>query len=243
MGILATFAVCGIGTAAHFAIKLQHAEAGSAALCAQIVGLEQKVEANEEIAQELERCLEEMDDPSKRNSEDMEAYINARYPGVAKELAKVISVETERLSIKYDLPFSLVVGLMEVESRFNPFAKSSVGARGLLQVMPDIWCKELGLKNSRELHGIATGINAGLYVLKHYVKKNKGNITKALKNYNGTKKDVFHTSVYKNVGRFTVFRANAYHKAQLEVKDDREDSSGEDSRVFGTNQGEGGRES
>jgi hypothetical protein len=176
------------------------------------------------VAEDLRRCIEETENPAKRRALDMEIYITRRYPGVPKELAQMIAVETDRLCADYDMPFALVVGLMETESQFNPFAVSSVGARGLLQVMPNVWLEELQLKESRELHGIAVGINAGLHVLRHYIDKNNGNVTKALKNYNGTSGDEFHTVVYQNVGRFTVYRSNNYRKQQLEVKRKTEES-------------------
>ena len=61
------------------------------------------------------------------------------------------------------------------------------------------------------------GIKGGLYVLRTYIDKNNGNITAALKNYNGTTKDEFHTSVYEKAGRFAVFRSRIQNIKQLEV--------------------------
>ena len=154
-------------------------------------------------------------------AEDLERYIKTRYPGVAPEIAEVIASKADTLCAEADLPFTLVVGLMEVESRFNPFAKSSVGARGLLQVMP-LWLKQLKLTDVRQLHGIEEGIRGGLFVLTHYIKTNKGNITKALQNYNGTKGNDFHESVYEKAGRFSIFCETLRNEQHLEAenKDD-----------------------
>lgn len=228
--IIFTF-ICTIVYFAPWYFQQQHTfyKTKIAALTKQVAVLEQtaiikagKLIEAEKIALDLERCLAETDNSSKHNAVDMEIYITKRYPAVAKELAKIISVSTDKLCIEYGMPFALIVGLMETESQFNPFAKSSVGARGLLQVMPNVWGKELELKESRELHGITVGIKGGLHVLRHYIEKNNGNVTKALKNYNGTNGDEFHMLVYRNVGRFTVYRSNAYQEQQLEVKSETE---------------------
>ena len=130
---------------------------------------------------------------------------------------KIIATKTDRICAEKDIPFVLVVGLMEVESRFNPFATSSVGARGLLQVMPEFWMKELGIKSEREFHGVEVGINAGIHVLQHYIDKNNGNVTRALQNYNGTKGNEFHEMVYEKVGRFATFRVHLKNKKALEI--------------------------
>jgi soluble lytic murein transglycosylase-like protein len=181
-----------------------------------------KYNATKDKERELADCLSRMSDPAERNVEDLERYIQARYPGVAKELASIIAFELDDACTREGVPFPLAVGLMEIESRFNPFAKSSVGARGLLQVMPDVWGKTLGIKDARELHGVHRGIECGISVLKHYIDKNQGNITKALQNYNGTTGSDFHTSVYEMVGRFTVFRWSQENKEdqQEEVSND-----------------------
>lgn len=155
-------------------------------------------------------CIVENTLPSKKYVESraiiMEQYIRARYTSVPKEIATLIAKYTDELCEEYDVSFILVVGLMEVESRFNPFAKSSSGAKGLMQVMPNIWAGELGLEDPKDLHNIRTGIESGIYILKHYIDKNNGNLTMALKNYNGTSGNEFHSMVYKHVGRFALFK-------------------------------------
>jgi soluble lytic murein transglycosylase-like protein len=161
---------------------------------------------------ELSDCLQDSGNLSKQNVADMKKYITARYPAVPVELAQIIAEQTNTLSAKHHIAFPLAVGLMEVESGFNPFAESKVGAVGLLQVMPSVWSKTFHIKDPRQLHGIKKGIDCGLSILQRYIAKNHGNITTALKNYNGTKGDDFHQSVYADVGHFTSFRMNAYDK-------------------------------
>ena len=169
------------------------------------------------LKEDIERIMSETDNPSKRRAQDLERYIRDRYPDVPEELAEIIAVKTDRLCAEKDIPFVLVVGLMEVESRFNPFAESSVGARGLLQVMPEYWMKVLGVKSERDFHGVEVGINAGIHVLQHYIDKNNGNVTRALQNYNGTKGNEFHEMVYQMAGRFAVYRVHLKNKKVLDI--------------------------
>ncbi|MFC6980793.1 transporter substrate-binding domain-containing protein [Microbulbifer taiwanensis] len=62
---------------------------------------------------------------------------------------------------EYDFDWRLVVAQMFQESSFNPRAKSWVGARGLMQVMPDTG-KQVGETN---LYNPETGVRAGLKYL------------------------------------------------------------------------------
>ena len=62
---------------------------------------------------------------------------------------------------KYDFDWRLIVAQMFQESTFNPKAKSWVGARGLMQVMPDTG-KQIGEKN---LFDPETSVRAGMKYL------------------------------------------------------------------------------
>jgi cell division protein FtsB len=188
------------------------------------------------LKEDIERIMSETDNPSKRRAQDLERYIRDRYPDVPEELAEIIAVKTDRLCAEKDIPFVLIVGLMEVESRFNPFAESSVGARGLLQVMPEYWMKVLGINNERDFHGVEVGINAGIHVLQHYIDKNNGNVTRALQNYNGTKGNEFHEMVYQMAGRFAVYRVHLKNKKVLEVANGQKERS-KNLNLSGANKG------
>ena len=78
----------------------------------------------------------------------------------------------------------LVLAVMHVESRFDRFAISRVGARGLMQVMP-FWIKELNQPKAN-LFDITTNLRFGCTILKYYLDKEKGNMHKALARYNGS---------------------------------------------------------
>ena len=81
------------------------------------------------------------------------------------------------------LPPDLVLALIEVESRFDPWAVSRAGAVGLMQVMP-FWPRQLGVQN--QLVRTAPNIRMGCEILRYYLKMERGNWSRALARYNGS---------------------------------------------------------
>jgi soluble lytic murein transglycosylase-like protein len=81
------------------------------------------------------------------------------------------------------LPPDLVLALIEVESRFDAYAVSSVGAVGLMQVMP-FWPRELGVQN--QLVRVAPNIRMGCEILRYYLRAENRNWSRALARYNGS---------------------------------------------------------
>ena len=83
-----------------------------------------------------------------------------------------------------DLSPELVLALIEVESYFDRYAVSRVGAQGLMQVMP-FWKKEIG-RPEDNLTQPDTNLRYGCHILKFYLDKEKGNLHRALARYNGS---------------------------------------------------------
>ncbi len=83
-----------------------------------------------------------------------------------------------------DLPPELVLAVIDVESNFDRFAISKAGAQGLMQVMP-FWLKEIGQPRD-SLFNVRTNLRMGSTILKYYLKKEKGDLTRALARYNGS---------------------------------------------------------
>lgn len=83
-----------------------------------------------------------------------------------------------------ELPPELVLAVIEVESNFDRFAISHAGARGLMQVMP-FWLEELG-RPEDNLFRIRTNIRYGCAILRQYLKRERGNLQRALARYNGS---------------------------------------------------------
>lgn len=97
----------------------------------------------------------------------------------AKEIARWVWVYSQRHNIRPEL----VLALITVESRFDPFAVSSVGALGLMQVMP-FWKDSMGTPNDN-LFDVATNIRYGCAILKHYLSQYRSEES-ALAAYNGS---------------------------------------------------------
>src|ERR1700730_15030961 len=81
------------------------------------------------------------------------------------------------------LPPDLVLALIEVESRFDPWAVSPAGAVGLMQVMP-FWPR--GLRVQNQLVRVESNIRMGCEILRFYLRAENHNWSRALARYNGS---------------------------------------------------------
>lgn len=100
--------------------------------------------------------------------------------GYRMDFLKTMHYEATRAGLDPEL----VLGLIEVESGFNKYAVSKVGARGYMQVMP-FWVKELGTKE-QDLFHLRINLRYGCTVLRYYLDIEKGDLFRALGRYNGT---------------------------------------------------------
>lgn len=96
------------------------------------------------------------------------------------ELLKLVHDEARRAGLEAEL----VLAVIEVESGFDRFAISPSGARGLMQVMP-FWKKEIGHPRDNLFHP-ATNLRYGCTILKYYLDRTRGDLTRALALYNGS---------------------------------------------------------
>jgi soluble lytic murein transglycosylase-like protein len=88
-------------------------------------------------------------------------------------------------SIRAGLDPQLVLSLITVESRFNKYAISSAGARGIMQVMP-FWQRQIGARD-QDLLNVQTNIRFGCTILRHYLQLEHGDMFMALGRYNGSR--------------------------------------------------------
>lgn len=95
-------------------------------------------------------------------------------------LLKSIHAEATRA----DLPPSLVLAVIQVESSFDRFAVSDSGARGLMQVMP-FWKKEIGHPGD-DLFYPPTNLRYGCTILRYYLDRFDHDLEPALAQYNGS---------------------------------------------------------
>ncbi|WP_430623864.1 lytic transglycosylase domain-containing protein [Marinimicrobium locisalis] len=83
-----------------------------------------------------------------------------------------------------ELQPELVLAVIEVESHFNHYAVSPVGAQGIMQVMP-FWKNEIG-RPEDNLIDLDTNLRYGCTILKHYLERSDGRLAEALARYNGS---------------------------------------------------------
>lgn len=110
-----------------------------------------------------------------------------------RELLRMIHYEATR----YQLDPDLVLALIEVESGFNRFALSHVGASGLMQVMP-FW-KELIGSEKDSLFDTQTNLRYGCIILRHYLDVESNNTARALARYNGSLGTDNYSSLVLNI--------------------------------------------
>ena len=113
---------------------------------------------------------------------DMSNRLKKKIPQLDKRLNLLRQIHHE--ARKADLHPELVLAVIDVESNFDRFAISKAGAQGLMQVMP-FWLKEIG-KPRDSLFNVRTNLRMGCTILKYYLKKEKGDLTRALARYNGS---------------------------------------------------------
>ena len=82
------------------------------------------------------------------------------------------------------LPPALVLAVIKVESGFDRFAVSRVGAQGYMQVMP-FWKNEIGRPDDN-LTLTETNLRYGCHILQFYIQREGGNLRRALAAYNGS---------------------------------------------------------
>jgi len=140
---------------------------------------------------------------------DIKLYIKAHYKKVPTIVAKNIAFHIIKFGKQYKIPPVLLVGIMQIESGFNPMItgpKTKYGnARGLMQVMPE-WVKKLDLKSVYSLYDIDTNIESGCKVFNIHLKEGNGNIAKGLYLYVNKSKQ-YVVDVFTSMGKFVAFRS------------------------------------
>ncbi|MDA3922054.1 MAG: transglycosylase SLT domain-containing protein [Salinisphaera sp.] len=113
---------------------------------------------------------------------DMSTRLAPMLPDTGRRMALLRAVHAD--ATRAGISPQIVLALIQVESRFQRFAISGAGARGLMQVMP-FWVKEIG-KPDDNLFDMQTNLRYGCTILAYYLKIEHGNIIRALARYNGS---------------------------------------------------------
>lgn len=161
--------------------------------------------------------IKDDDDLLKR---DIFLYIDKKFQLIPRTVATDIAQQILLVSKQENVSPELIVGIIQVESSFNPMAISKKNARGLMQVMPE-WAPKFDLKKITDLHDIDINIQSGVKVLKIHIEEAKGSISKGLYYYVG-KSDSYASKVYEAMGKFVAFRST--------IDDDEINGNGEDKK-------------
>lgn len=86
----------------------------------------------------------------------------------------------EAASAAHDVPVALIKAVIYTESRFRPRARSRVGARGLMQIMPTT-ARSLGVRNAFDPE---QNIMGGTLYLRHLLDYFDGDVVLALAGFN-----------------------------------------------------------
>jgi len=108
------------------------------------------------------------------------ADANQNRPVARHEVKQLVIQEAARLRV----PISLTLAVAHVESNFNPTARSSKGARGVMQIMPTTARGEYGIAPKLLWHP-RLNIRLGLHFLKRLIRRYDGRVDLALSHYNG----------------------------------------------------------
>jgi hypothetical protein len=114
---------------------------------------------------------------------------------VAKAIADHVHEKKFRYaSDEHRLNFlSVVMGIIRVESRFNPNAVSSRNARGLMQVHWPTWKQYFA--SQEEVHDLDRNLSVGTAILRLYLTASKNDLRAALYRYLGAKDDGYADKV------------------------------------------------
>jgi soluble lytic murein transglycosylase-like protein len=157
------------------------------------------------------------DEPPKFSSFDSNLQQQAWIAGMSEHLSRFVKTQQDRddllMAVHYEasragLDPELVLGLMQVESGFEKYAVSSVGARGYMQVMP-FWINEIGDKTTN-LFYMRTNLRFGCTILRHYLDMEHGNLFMALGRYNGSRGQASYPNAVMAATR--QFKNNTYAK-------------------------------
>lgn len=111
-------------------------------------------------------------------------WISKKYKVAAEPIAAIVS-EAYDLGSQQKIDPTLILAVMAVESRFNPFAQSSVGAQGLMQVMTRVHTDKYdNFGGNHAAFDPISNLRVGAAILKEYIQIT-GSVEGALKYYVG----------------------------------------------------------
>jgi hypothetical protein len=136
--------------------------------------------------------------------EQVVRYIISKHTGLTISAIKNISDSIVYESEKHNIPVNLLLGIIDVESRYDMFAVSASGAIGLMQILPQ-WHRDK-IKNmaDRNIYNPKTNISLGATILDDCMKHTKS-LKVSLGCYNGNVNDRSHRYATKVLNSIPTF--------------------------------------
>jgi len=110
-------------------------------------------------------------------------YVYNYAPGLSQMENEDIAEAILTASQKYDLDIALIMAIIETESSWRPDVTGEQGELGLMQIKKQ-WCPYFKLTNTMALN-VEVNIDYGCYKIRHELNRAKGDLNKALMEYNG----------------------------------------------------------
>ncbi|MBK6356399.1 MAG: lytic transglycosylase domain-containing protein [Betaproteobacteria bacterium] len=140
-------------------------------------GLKSLISANEAVALDDELAVEDIDPATETLSARMRGameYVSNRYR-VAPDALEPIFATAQAAGRQLHLDPLLIIAVIGIESRFNPFSESVVGAKGLMQVMPRFHLDKLPEDADKAAFlDPVINVQVGAKVLKESIRRNGG---------------------------------------------------------------------
>ena len=115
-------------------------------------------------------------------------YLARRYK-IANEASRDLIVAANEAAQQAGVDPLLVLAVVAVESRFNPYAESEFGAKGLMQVIPKYHLDKFeGIGPGQSYLHPATNLRVGAAILKEYIRRS-GSVQSGLQWYAGAQDD------------------------------------------------------
>lgn len=145
--------------------------------------------ADRPAMEKVSLALDVSAEPLKPEMSAVANYLARRYH-VSNQAIKPLVSAVQSAAARAGLDPLLILAVMAIESRFNPFAESVVGAQGLMQVMPRFHQDKLeangaGKNALLEPH---MNIQVGVLILKESISR-AGNVQAGLQQYAGAPDD------------------------------------------------------
>jgi len=120
---------------------------------------------------------------SRNQMDALKSYISRKYK-VANDATGVLVATAFKVGDEHDLDPLLLLAVMAIESRYNPFAESPVGAQGLMQVMTSVHQEKFEKFGDNAALDPVANIRVGSTILRDCIQR-RGSVNAGLSCYVG----------------------------------------------------------